>query len=115
MTDTISQRVEGLRSRRGLTRAALAHLIGVSRPTLWAWETGRGQPRDKNIEALAEALAVSAEFLKYGVSLVGDDTAVETAGGGDGNALRSYIADAKTKIATLAGVSVDQVTIRVEY
>ena len=41
-----------LEQRFGLTRAGLAALIGVSRPTLYGWESGTGI-RDKNASRLA--------------------------------------------------------------
>ena len=107
MRAPFAERVKALRSRRGLTCAALAHRIGVSRPTLWAWETGRGHPRAENIKALAEALAVSDEYLKYGT----EPEARETESGN----VQSVIAEAKIRIAKLAGVEPDQVSIVIQY
>ena len=106
MREPFAERVRSLRTRRGLTCAALAQRIGVSRPTLWAWETGKGHPRAENINALAEALAVSAEFLRNGaqpqIEAQKDD-------------LQSSIVEAKTRIAKLAGVNPEDVTIVIKY
>lgn len=112
MSGTLADRVTALRSRRGLTRAALAHLIGVSRPTLWAWETGKGQPRAQNLEALAEALAVSAEFIRFGAAVSEE---IDSLTDGQELSIQLYIAHVKKIIAGMADVSVDKVSISIEY
>lgn len=112
MPDVFAERIALLRERRGLTRAALAHLIGVSRPTLWAWETGKGQPRAENFAALADALAVSAEFLRFGAALANEPGRPPLS---KDQTLQAYIAEAKQEIAGLAGVDAAKVTILIEY
>lgn len=47
------------RKRSGLSATELAHRIGVSRPTLWSWETGKTRPSQANLEKLREALSGS--------------------------------------------------------
>ena len=47
-----------LRTRRYLTQADLADLVGVTAITIAGWETGRTAPRLRNIPKLAEALGV---------------------------------------------------------
>lgn len=110
--DSLCERIRALRERCGLTRTALANRTGISRPTLWTWETGKGQPREENLVALAEALAVSAEFLRYGETVSKRDRQEEQA---PEFTLQTYIAEAKRNIALLAGVSPDDVSINIEY
>jgi transcriptional regulator with XRE-family HTH domain len=52
------ERLQRLRKARGLTLAELADRLGVSKPTVWAWEQGRSRPIEERIAALAEALGV---------------------------------------------------------
>lgn len=104
LLDPIAERIRALRAHRGLTAVALAQKIGVSRPTLWAWETGKGLPRTENLAALAEALGVSVELLKSGE----DRSLVE-------QGLQGYIAEAKARISKLAGVPPEQISVIIEY
>ena len=48
-----------LRWRHDLTRKDLAARVGVCHQRVWAWETGRAQPRLRHIPPLARALGVS--------------------------------------------------------
>ncbi len=45
-----------LRDGAGLTRAALASLVGVSEQTVWRWETGRVRVRGVALVALISVL-----------------------------------------------------------
>lgn len=47
----------------GLTQEELAESLGVSRVTIYKWESGRGLPRAKRIRAVADALKTTAEEL----------------------------------------------------
>ncbi|MBS0482429.1 MAG: helix-turn-helix domain-containing protein [Proteobacteria bacterium] len=51
-------RLQRLRKQRGLTLAAIGAALGVSKPTVWAWEQGRSRPTPDHLAALARALAV---------------------------------------------------------
>jgi transcriptional regulator with XRE-family HTH domain len=52
-----------LRRERGLTLGQLATRLGVSKPTVWAWEQGKSRPVPERIDAIADALAVAPEAL----------------------------------------------------
>lgn len=57
-------RLQRLRKARGLTLAQIAARLGVSKPTVWAWEQGRSRPVEGRIAPLLEALGVTrAELL----------------------------------------------------
>lgn len=52
-----------LRKARGLTLEKLAVQLGVSKPTVWAWEKGRARPSPRFMSQLAEVLQVPAAEL----------------------------------------------------
>lgn len=52
-----------LRREAGLTLADVAHTLGVSKPTVWAWEKGKARPLPERIDAIAAALGVAPELL----------------------------------------------------
>lgn len=59
----LSALLRDLRRERGLTLGQLATRLGVSKPTVWAWEQGKSRPVPERIDAIAEALAVPPEVL----------------------------------------------------
>jgi transcriptional regulator with XRE-family HTH domain len=55
-----------LRLASGVQLRELAEEVGVSRRSLWLWETGQRKPRGANLERYAEALGVIASELGGG-------------------------------------------------
>ncbi|UAB78240.1 helix-turn-helix domain-containing protein [Erythrobacter sp. SCSIO 43205] len=53
-------RLNRLRREKGLTLDQVATALGVSKPTVWAWEKGKANPIPERIEGIAEVLGVSA-------------------------------------------------------
>ena len=53
-----------LRRERGLTLAQVASALGVSKPTVWAWEKGKARPLPDRVPAMAEFLGVPPEELE---------------------------------------------------
>lgn len=53
-----------LRRERGLTLADIADALGVSKPTVWAWEKGKARPIPERLAAIAEVLGVEPESLQ---------------------------------------------------
>lgn len=51
------------RDRRGLSQAAAADSIGVTRVTLSAWETGRGEPLATDLQRLARLYGLTLDQL----------------------------------------------------
>lgn len=49
------------RTKRGLSRASLASLIGVSRPAVVQWETGKTAPREERLDDIASVLNLTLE------------------------------------------------------
>lgn len=64
--ETVGARIRAARAERGLTQEALAARIGVSRSAVAQWETERAGQIRGNLGRIAEALAVSVEFLLFG-------------------------------------------------
>lgn len=62
--ESLGERLHRLRKLRGLTQGELAAQLGVSKPTVWAWEQGRARPIEDRLEAIAEALGVTVAELR---------------------------------------------------
>ena len=98
--DDLAARLQRLRKERGLTLAQVAGQLGVSKPTVWAWERGRARPIEERIDALAEALGVTRnELMAIG------DTPV---------ALRELLARSREQIAAAYGTRPEHVRIMIE-
>lgn len=59
-------RLQRLRAERGMTQAQIAGALGVSKPTVWAWEHGKARPVESRLASLAELLGVSRGDLVRG-------------------------------------------------
>jgi len=97
--ESFGARLQRLRKRRSLTLAQLAAELGVSKPTVWAWEQGKARPVESRIDALAEALETTRAEL-----LVVRDNAV----------LPELLARCREQIAGAAGTSADKIRIMIE-
>lgn len=60
---TLGKVLEQTRKARGLTLAQVANQLGVSKPTVWAWEKGKARPVDERFPAIAQVLGLSAREL----------------------------------------------------
>ncbi len=69
--DTLGTRLNRMRREAGLTLADVAAVLGVSKPTVWAWEKGKARPLPERIGAIAAALGVAAEALAEAPSATG--------------------------------------------
>lgn len=56
---TVGENIRRLRKERGLTLRELGDKVGVSEAYIRAYESGRRNPKQKSLEALAQALAVN--------------------------------------------------------
>lgn len=92
-------RLNRLRRERAMTLSDVAEALGVSKPTVWAWEKGKAKPIPERLEAIAEALGVSAEELRV------------SGGNGDGAAL---VEECRLRIATTFGTDPQNVRIMIE-
>ena len=100
LDDDFGHRLQRLRKQRGMTLAQVAEQLGVSKPTVWAWEQGRSRPVGNRIDPLAEALGVTRSELYPDA---------------DGQSLlHDLLTRARTEIATAAGASPDKIRILIE-
>ena len=97
--DTLPVRIARLRKQQGLTLEALAALVNVSKPTVWAWEQGKARPTPERITALAERLGVGEEELRTGR---------------DGDALAEALSQARRMVAKAYGVDPARVKVSIE-
>jgi transcriptional regulator with XRE-family HTH domain len=65
-----------LRRERGLTLADVAAALGVSKPTVWAWEKGKARPVPERLEPIAGVLGVSLADLQDASALNAEVQAV---------------------------------------
>jgi len=68
-------RLQRLRRERGLSLGDIANRLGVSKPTVWAWEHGKSRPVERRLSGLAEVLGVTPGGLEPAAS--GPPEAVE--------------------------------------
>lgn len=121
ITMQLSVRLRRLREAQGLSLAALSRRAGISKPSIWAWETGKTVPRPRSIDALARALGVDAAEIwgseagkEHGGASV--SAAATRQGTGRGTSpLTHVVASARASIAAAASVSPDSVRISIEY
>jgi transcriptional regulator with XRE-family HTH domain len=92
-------RLNRLRREAGLTLADVAAALGVSKPTVWAWEKGKARPLPERLDAIAAALGVPPELLAPGPAT---------------GELQAVIADCRQRIAEASGASPQAVRIMVE-
>jgi DNA-binding transcriptional regulator YiaG len=97
--DTLPVRIARLRKQQGLTLEALAALVNVSKPTVWAWEQGKSRPTPERISALAELLGVAEDDLLSGR---------------DGDALATALTQARNVVAKAFGVDPNRVKVSIE-
>ena len=100
LDDDFGHRLQRLRKQRGLTLAQIAEQLGVSKPTVWAWEQGRSRPVGNRIDPLAEVLGVSRAELYPDVSSL--------------TPLHDLLARVRGEIAAVAGTSADKIRIMIE-
>lgn len=56
----LGKNLEALRKRRGLTQSQVGEQIGISRKTVFNWESGKTSPDSVELESAAKALGVTS-------------------------------------------------------
>lgn len=97
--DPLGYRLNQLRRERGLTLAQVANALGVSKPTVWAWEKGKARPLPERIAAIAQVLGV---------------TEADLADVGQPGGSENLVEDCRIRIASEYGTSPDSVRIMIE-
>ena len=62
--EPLGVKLNRLRRERGLTLAQVASVLGVSKPTVWAWEKGKARPLPDRLEPIAQVLGVNVKELE---------------------------------------------------
>ncbi len=97
--ESFGVRLQRLRTAKQLTQGQLAGRLGVSEPSISAWELDKARPKAGRMEALSDALGVEiSELLGF------EDT----------ENLADLVARAKAQIAKAAGVKPDNVKFTIE-
>lgn len=97
--ESLAARLRDLRRAKGMSLDAVAQHLGVSKPTVWAWENGRARPSAERFAAIAELFAL-------------DQASLTT--GRDTSALDSSMAQARQQVASAYGVDPARVRILIE-
>lgn len=98
----IGKTIRQLRQEQQISLVAFAKMLGVSRPTVWSWESGRTRPRSKTIVEVACALGVAEGALSGSNHHSVDDRQVS---------LNDLVEECKLRIAQFAGV--DQTNVQI--
>ncbi len=99
-SEPLGVRLNRLRRESGRTLADIASALGVSKPTVWAWEKGKARPLPERLAAIAEVLGVDVEALAETESAFGDASSV--------------IEECRARVAEACGVAAGNVRIMVE-
>lgn len=59
----ISEKIQALRKKKGLSQENLANMLGISRQAVFKWEAGESTPDIDNIKKLSEIFEVSFDLL----------------------------------------------------
>jgi transcriptional regulator with XRE-family HTH domain len=97
--ETLASRLHRLRKAKGMTLAEVAQLLGVSKPTVWAWEQGRVRPAPERHAKIAALFGEGETKL-----VTGRDIA----------ALGNALANARQQVAEMFGVETTKVRIMIE-
>lgn len=97
--ETLASRLIKLRKDQGLTLAAVAEQLGVSKPSVWAWEQGRARPTPERLARIAAL---------YGLGETG------LTAGRDHDVLSEALALARQQVAEAYSVDVTKVRIMIE-
>ena len=97
------------RRASGYTTTELARHLGVSRPTLWAWESGRATPSPENQQSVLDFLRRS-QFLALETreSTVAPDNGINTL-------FQETIAASRRDLAHKLGLEEEQIRISIKF
>lgn len=100
LSESLGPQINRLRREAGLTLADVAAVLGVSKPTVWAWEKGKARPLPERLDAIAAALGVAPEALADAPGQSGTSSAL--------------IEECRNRIAQACGTQPASVRIMVE-
>lgn len=109
-------RLRRLREQRHIGLISFARLVGVSKPTVWKWESGVVRPRQRSIEAVASILGVSERELIFGQDAheAKPGPAHADPAHASPQRLSEVISACKEQIADAAGTAADNIAITIQ-
>jgi len=123
--ELLPQRLRRLRRDQGLSQAELSAKTGLSKPSIWAWETGKTVPRRRSLLTLADAFGVSQQALLDCAAMSDPEgqlvfgKAIEPAGHGHpafpSASIQNAVDSSRREIAAVAGVETAKVRIIIEF
>lgn len=115
-SSSFADRLRLLREKKRLSKSALARQLGITTTCVWNWEEGNTVPRPENLRALSGALGVPMDYLQDGAGWEGAPSVSHEEGGPEvKSTLPQVIAEAKLRIARLAGIAPENVNISLDY
>lgn len=103
--DSAGACIRAARKRKGWSLDQLAEALGVSKTSVWGWETDKARPRTSRLTEIAELLDLPADRILNGQRPT-EDVSVEG---------RSLIEDCQLRIAEAFRVNPADVEIRVSF
>lgn len=97
--EMLGPKLHRLRREKGLTLAQVAEHLGVSKPTVWAWEKGKARPLPDRLDAIADVLGVEID---------------ELTGLADPKENSALVEESRIRIATAFGTTPAKVRIMIE-
>ena len=115
--ENFGERLKRLRTDSRFSMVELAGRVGVTKPTLWKWETNKVRPREAALKRLAAIFGLTPSELMYGPSdhsnRVNREPSRENVA--SDQKLANVIAESREKIARLAGTQVGKVSIDIDW
>lgn len=75
LPETLGALLRLLRCEAGLTLDQVASAVGVKKPSVWAWETGRNNPTREKWHVIANVLGVAPQVLAHAAKAEGRNKA----------------------------------------
>ena len=115
--ESFGERLKRLRTDSQFSMVELARQVGVTKPTLWKWETNKVRPREAALKRLAAIFGFTPSELMYGppdhANRISREPTSENVG--SDQKLANVIAESREKIARLAGTQVGKVSIDIDW
>jgi DNA-binding transcriptional regulator YiaG len=101
--------IAGARRACGYSATEMAQALGVSRPTLWAWETGKSRPSGTNAKIVRDFM------VRVGFTPPSRSGTTEDSQSADRGRLESIIPRYRQDLASEIGIPEQRVRISIEY
>jgi DNA-binding transcriptional regulator YiaG len=101
--------ISGARRASGYSATEMAQALGVSRPTLWAWETGKSRPSGANAKVVRDFMA------RVGFTPPSRAALVDDSGTADRGMLENIVPRYRQDLASEIGVPEQRIRISIEF